>query len=139
MCLCNEQANKICFLVQTVYNEIGGVLLPKVNTDPDMSACSHQGAGGLSYVSNVDSLNHLAMFWMSNWYLEVKAVQPASAQGNLNQPRCGKCSKIFYIKLIFSVFFCSLQCVSIWMVLTSTSKLLSAVVIYCHALNKTCR
>lgn len=137
--MCNEQANKICFLVQTVYNEIGGVLLPKVNTDPDMSACSQQGAGGLSYVSNVDSLNHLAMFWMSNWYLEVKAVQPASAQGNLNQPRCGKCSKIFYIKLIFSVFFCSLQCVSIWMVLTSTSKLLSAVVIYCHALNKTCR
>lgn len=105
MCLCNEQANKICFLVQAVYNEIDGVLLPKVNTDPDVSAHSQQGAGGLSYISNVDSLNHLAMFWMSNWCLEVKAVQPAAAQGTLIQLRCGKCSKFFYIKLIFSVFF----------------------------------
>lgn len=72
MHLCNEQANKICFLVQAVYNEIDGVLLPKVNTDPDVSAHSQQGTGGLSYISNVDSLNHLAMLWMSNWYLEVK-------------------------------------------------------------------
>lgn len=116
MCLCNEQANKICFLVQAMYNEIDGVLLPKVNTDPDVSARSQQGTGGSSYISNLDSLKHLAMFWMSNWYLEVKAVQPAIAQGTLNQPRCGKCSKIFSIKSIFSVFFCCLQCVSIWMV-----------------------
>lgn len=79
MCLCNEQANKICFLVHAVYNEVDGVLLPKVNTDPDVPARSQQGTGGLSYMSNVDSLNHLAMFWMLNWYLEVKAVQPAIA------------------------------------------------------------
>lgn len=108
MCLCNEQANKICFLVQAVYSEIDGVLLLKVNTGPDVSARSQQGTGGLSYILNVDTLNHLAMFWMSNWYLEVKAVQPAIAQGTLNLPRCGKCSKIFYIKLIFSIFFCCL-------------------------------
>lgn len=142
MCLCNEQANKICFLVQAVHNEIDGVLLPKVNTDPDVSACSQQGAKGLGYISKVDSLNHLVVFWMSNWYLEVKAVQPATAQGNLNQLRCGKCSKIFYIKLIFSVFFLfSEMCVHLDGLchLASTSELWSAVVIYCHALNKTCR
>lgn len=113
MCLCNEQANRIYFLVQAMYNEIDGVLLPKVNTDPDVSARSQQGAGGSSYISNVDSLKRLAMFWMSNSYLEIKVVQPAIAQDTLNQPRCGKCSKIFYIKLIFSVFFCCLLCVSI--------------------------
>lgn len=116
MCLCNEQANKIWFLVQAVYSEIDGILLLKVNTSPDVSARSQQGTGGLSYILNVDTLSHLAMFWMSNWYLEVKAVQPAIAQGTLNQPTCGKYSKIFYIKLIFSVVFCCLQCVSIWMV-----------------------
>lgn len=116
MCLCNEQSNKICFLVQAVCNEINGVLLPKVNTDPDVSARSQQGTGGLSYISNVDCLKCFVMFWMSNWYLEVKGVWPAVAQGALNQPRCGRCSKMFYIKLIFSVFFCCLQCVSVWMV-----------------------
>lgn len=105
MCLCNEQANKVCFLVGAVYNEIDGTLLPKVNMGPDVSARSQQGTGGLSYISNGDTLNHLAMFWMSNWYLEVKAVQPALAQGTLKQPRCDKCSRVFDIKLIFSVFF----------------------------------
>lgn len=77
MCFCNEQANKICFLVQAVYSD--GVLLLKVNTGPDVSARSQQGTGGLSYILNVDTLNHLAMFWMSSWYLEVKALQPAIA------------------------------------------------------------
>lgn len=72
MCLCNEQVNKFLGRSNAQWNPRGFIfrqsfeennqLLPKVITDPDVSACCHQGTAGLSYIyctTDVDYLNHL--------------------------------------------------------------------------------
>lgn len=50
------------------------------------------------------------MFCISKWYLEVKTLQSALAQGDLN-PDVLNAVKTFCILLFFSVFWFSVMCI----------------------------